>query len=108
MNFQYFVVTRRLFVLTRDKDLRSENESSPRRRVTSVTALPNAVYGRPDRPGVGYITLETLSSLRRCPGTLRAGAAPKSLKSFKILRFLNFLNKFSIFRGDAPAFRTKT
>ena len=46
MNFQYFVVTLRLFVLTRDKDLRSENESSPRRRVTSVTALPNAVYGR--------------------------------------------------------------
>ena len=40
INFQYFVVTLRLFVLTRDKDLRSENETSVRWILAYVTSFP--------------------------------------------------------------------
>ena len=101
MNFQYFVVTLRLFVLTHDKDLRSENESSPRRSVTSVTT--SSTRSRQRRSGRGlaillwkpYLLYEDVRELKR-------------QKSYEISRFLNFLNEFSIFRGDAPAFRTNT
>ena len=55
MNFQYFVLTLRLFVLTRDRDLRSENESSPRRRVTSVTTRGNGFSHLENCPGLAIL-----------------------------------------------------
>ena len=97
MNFQYFVVTLRLFVLTRDKDLRSGNESSPRRRVTSVTALPNAVYGRLDRPGVALLIWKPYllyEDVREHCALAQRSQTPKS-SDFQC--FLNFDINFQYF-----------
>ena len=68
---------------------------------------PRSGILRGNPPGSGYNGLKTLSLYEMSGNIARGGAAPKSQKSFKNSRFLNFLNEFSIFRGDAAAFRIR-